>query len=324
MSIISIHNLVKEFAYPIKTGNWLHDLFKPQAKKINAVDGINLEVEKGESLAFIGPNGAGKSTTIKILTGILFPTSGMVTVAGFNPQQERKQLSMRIGTVFAQRSQLVFNLPVMDSFELFAKIYEIPQNVAVKRISELIDLLNIHEFINQPVRKLSLGQRMRAEIAVSLIHNPDIIFLDEPTIGLDVVAKKNLRDALVKLNTEKGITLFLTSHDAGDIEALAKRTVIINQGKVIVDDDTEKIRKSVLTRKIIKLQTVTQDFKIDLVGVEIISNIQNDFLLEVDTSKISINEVINFIVDHYEIKDINVEDPSLEETISSIYQNNRQ
>jgi ABC-2 type transport system ATP-binding protein len=322
MAIVTIKNLYKEFSYPIKSGNWLRDLLHPQSRKINAVDNISLEIEKGESVAFIGPNGAGKSTTIKILTGILYPTSGEVKVVGLNPQLQRKLLSLHIGTVFAQRSQLVFNLPVMDSLELFAKIYEIPDHERRLRIEELVNLLDMSEFVNQPVRKLSLGQRMRAEIAISLIHNPEIIFLDEPTIGLDVVAKKNLRDALVKLNTEKGITLFLTSHDAGDIEALAKRTIIINKGKIIVDDDTDKIKKSVLTKKKIKLQTNVADFKIELVGVKTVNALANEYTLEVDTSKITINEVINFIVDHYQIDDINVEDPTLEETISSIYQSN--
>jgi ABC-2 type transport system ATP-binding protein len=320
MAYIQVRNLTKEFKFPVKTGNWLNDVFRPKYNNVTAVDSINLDIEKGESIAFIGPNGAGKSTTIKMLTGILYPTSGEISVAGIVPHEQRKELSKKIATIFAQRSQLIFNLPVRDSLELFGQIYDLPSNKIDSKIKELINLFELQSFIDQPVRKLSLGQRMRAEIAISLIHDPEIIFLDEPTIGLDVVAKKNLRDALVKLNKEKGTTLFLTSHDVGDIEAMANRTIIVNKGKIVMDEQTDKIQKLVLTKKLIQLDANLKDFSIDIKGVEVSNLSANHVDLEVDTKVTNVNEVINYIVDKYEIIDINIEDPALEDIIGSIYQ----
>ena len=195
-------------------------MFSSDKKNIKAVEDISFEVKEGERVAFIGPNGAGKSTTIKMLTGILFPTSGSINILGLDPSKNRKKLAYQIGTVFGQRSQLLPNLPLTDSFEFFGVMYDMSNLQIKERTKELIALFDLTEFIDQPVRKLSLGQRMRAEVAVSLIHKPKIIFLDEPTIGLDIVAKKALRDLLLKINEEEKVTIFLTSHDVGDIESI--------------------------------------------------------------------------------------------------------
>jgi len=245
LHVIEVEGLTKVFSFAIKNpryGAW-RNFFHPDKKTITAVDNLSLSVAQGETLAFIGPNGAGKSTCIKMLTGILYPTQGKVSVLGLDPQAQRRQLSYRIGTVFGQRSQLMFNLPVRDSLELFGTIYELSAVDIRTRIKDLSEHFALDEFLDQPVRKLSLGQRMRAEVAVSLIHHPDIIFLDEPTIGLDIVAKHALREVLGELNTKQGTTIFLTSHDAGDIEALCARTVIINHGKIVLDIPTEKLQR---------------------------------------------------------------------------------
>lgn len=211
-SIITIKNLSKDFSFSVKSDNsgWVKNLLAPETKTIKAVDNISFEVKEGERIAFIGPNGAGKSTTIKMLTGILFPTRGTISVLGMDPTTQRKELAYKIGTVFGQRSQLFPNLPITDSFEFFGVMYDLSMQEIKERSEELIKIFNLEDFKNQPVRKLSLGQRMRAEIAASLIHKPKVIFLDEPTIGLDVVAKKALRELLIKINKEERTTIFLT------------------------------------------------------------------------------------------------------------------
>src|SRR3989344_234891 len=256
---IIVSDLSKRFSFPVKnpSDGWVKNLFAPETKEINAVDDISFSVKHGERIAFIGPNGAGKSTTIKMLTGILFPTSGKVNILGFDPTKDRKKLAYQIGTVFGQRSQLLPNLPLTDSLEFFGVMYDLTDKQIKARVAELVDLFDMGSFINQPIRKLSLGQRMRAEVAASLIHKPKIIFLDEPTIGLDVVAKKSLRDLLLKINKEENTTIFLTSHDAGDIESLAKRTIIVNFGKIIFDGPTESLKKNYIKSKIVEL--VTED-----------------------------------------------------------------
>lgn len=319
-NIIEVKNLKKEFFIKLKKDKGLKNFFKPEIKIIDAVDNISFNVKRGEALAFIGPNGAGKSTTIKILTGILYPSSGEATVAGFNPQKQRMKLAYKIGSVFGQRSQLIYNLPMLDSFELFGRIYEIPPKEIKIRRNKLIKLFSLKNILYQPVRKLSLGQRMRAEIAISLLHEPEIIFLDEPTIGLDIVAKKNLREMLLKLNKHKKITLFLTSHDVGDIEALCKRTIIINHGKIMLDMNTEDMKKKYLTEKFISLKFKDIPENLNIKGVSIINWIGDSAKLKVDTKKYSLNSVIKEIANKYELLDLDVHNASLESVISSIYQ----
>lgn len=246
VKVISVTNLSKKFSYSCKSPecSWLKNFFSPKKKEIIAVDNISFSLEAGERVAFIGPNGAGKSTTIKMLTGILFPSSGTINILGLDPTKDRKKLAYQIGTVFGQRSQLLPNLPLTDSLEFFGVMYDLKDEEIKKRIAELSLLFDLNSFIDQPVRKLSLGQRMRAEVAVSLIHKPKIILLDEPTIGLDVVAKYALRDLLLKINKEEGTTILLTSHDVGDIEFLCTRTIIINHGKIIKDLATDDLART--------------------------------------------------------------------------------
>jgi ABC-2 type transport system ATP-binding protein len=318
---IVISNLSKKFYFPIKNSKtgWFKNFFQPETKEIVAVDNISFSVEKGETLAFIGPNGAGKSTTIKMLTGILFPSAGEISVLGLNPQKERRGLSRRIGTVFGQRSQLVFNLPVRDSFHLFAKIYELKNDEAAKREKELVEIFGLEEIMDQPVRKLSLGQRMRAEIAVALLHNPEIIFLDEPTIGLDVLAKSKLRETLLELNKKSGVTIFLTSHDVGDIEVLCRRTIIINNGRIVLDAPTDNLQGKFLAEKNIKVEFKEKILAPEINGAKLVKFDGRfaEFILSIKER--SLNDFLKEILERYQVEDMDVENPPLEEVIKTIY-----
>lgn len=322
-TVISVRDLRKEFSAAVRdpARGYVSNLLRPNVQRTTAVSGVSFEVRRGETLAFIGPNGAGKSTTIKMLTGILYPTSGTVSVLGLNPQRDRKRLAMRVGTVFGQRSQLVFNLPVRDSFQLFGAIYELRRDEAASRTAELARLFDLTDLLDRPVRKLSLGQRMRAEVAVSLLHRPEVIFLDEPTIGLDLVAKRRLRAVLKRMNEETGTTIFLTSHDVSDIEALCRRTIVINHGQVVVDASTARLRHKMLARKRIRAQLLDEHVALDaLPGAEILSRRGDVLDIEVDTAANSLNDVLRALLDRVELKDLDVSSPALEEIIETLYQ----
>lgn len=319
--IIRISNVTKTFSTAIKDPKRgsLANFFAPEKKVITAVDDISFSVTKGEALGFIGPNGAGKSTTIKMLTGILTPTVGDIRVCGYAPIDDRQRLAFRIGTLFGQRSQLISNLPLTDTFDLFGAMYELSERKIKARRKALVRTLELEEFMFQPVRKLSLGQRMRAEIAVALIHEPEIIFLDEPTIGLDVVAKKALRHVLADLNKNEGVTLFLTSHDAGDIEYLCERTIIVNHGRIMVDERTENLRRRYFTRKHVRLEVTAGEGRITLPGVSKFKREGSEISFVVDTSRVPLRDVLNATFGAYTVEDIDVTNPSLEEVIEAAY-----
>ena len=236
----------KYFLRPIRTDE-RKSLFKKIFSKENsetvyAVKDVSFQIEKGETIAFIGPNGSGKSTTIKMMTGILFPNQGSIKVLGLSPQEQRIELTRRIGCVFGQKSNLWFHLPPFDSFKLLGKIYDLDTKKLNERLDELVSAFNLNELIYTPVRKLSLGQRMKCEIVSTLLHKPEVIFLDEPTIGLDIVAKTQIRDELIRLNKKENITVFLTSHDAGDVDQIANRTIVINHGELLYDGSTKELK----------------------------------------------------------------------------------
>lgn len=240
--IIDVRDLNKTFSVKLKEGGLkgsIKSIIKPKYKQIEAVNNISFDVEEGEMIAFIGPNGAGKSTTIKMLTGILHPDSGEIRVNNINPTKDRKKLSYQIGTVFGQKEQLWTHLTPYDNFKFFGAIYDIPKKEIDSRIQELIETFELQEFIDTPVRNLSLGQRIRCEIVASLIHKPKILFLDEPTIGLDPVVKENIRNLIKSMNEAFNTTVFLTSHDIADIERLCERMIIINHGKIVLDEKIE-------------------------------------------------------------------------------------
>jgi len=289
---------------------------------IHAIKGISFEVNEGETIAFIGPNGAGKSTTIKMLTGILYPTSGDIKICGLTPIKDRDELSYKIGTVFGQRSQLLPNLPLTDSMEMFGAMYDMTKEEIKNRIKELSELFDLEEFINQPVRKLSLGQRMRAEIATSLIHSPKIIFLDEPTIGLDVVSKKKLRDLFLKINKEEKVTIFLTSHDTEDIQSICKRCVIINHGKIIIDTTTKNLISSYIKNKniVITPETIFEEYPKLPDGIEYVEKTKDQIIVKVNTEIIGTQKALQELTKKFNIDDVDIQNESLEDIIRGIYE----
>ena len=245
MNVIEVENLSKTFRVKRKEKGMkgsIQAIFRPKTQEVKAVKGVSFAVEEGEMLAFIGPNGAGKSTTIKMLTGILYPDGGGVKVLGIDPTKKRRQLAYQIGTVFGQKEQLWTHLTAYDNFRFFGAIYDIPEKEIEKRIKELTKTFELSGFIDTPVRNLSLGQRIRCEIAASLIHKPRVLFLDEPTIGLDPVVKENIRSLILQMNRENHTTIFLTSHDIGDIEKLCRRVIIVNSGQIVLDDSMEHLK----------------------------------------------------------------------------------
>lgn len=325
MNIIEVKNLVKTFKVKEKDKGIkgsIKSIFKPKYKEINAVNDINFSVQKEEILAFIGPNGAGKSTTIKMLTGILYPTSGEIIVNGINPSKERKKLAYKIGTVFGQKEQLWVHLTPYDNFKFFGAIYDIPDNEIETRIKELTKIFELEEFINTPVRNLSLGQRIRCEIVAALIHKPEILFLDEPTIGLDPVVKENVRALIKKMNKELGMTIFLTSHDVGDIEKLCKRVIIVNKGKIIMDDTMNNLKYNYLNKKIIEVKLKEKVNLQNEDGIVILKDKENNLKIEIDSQKKSVADVIK-LLDTDKIIDINISNIPLEDIITSIYKENK-
>ena len=319
MSVIEVKNLSKTFKVKLKEKGFkgsLKSIIKPKYKTISAVKNISFEVEKGEMIAFIGPNGAGKSTTIKMMTGILYPDKGNIKVMNLDPTKDRKKLAYEIGTVFGQKEQLWTHLTPYDNFKFFGAIYDIPESRVEKKIQELSDLFELSEFINTPVRNLSLGQRIRCEIVASLIHEPKILFLDEPTIGLDPVVKENIRALIKRMNKEYKTTIFLTSHDVGDIEKLCKRVIIINNGTMVLDDSMENLKY--LHKKILDVKTKEKINLEDEKGITILKDKGYNSKIEVDITKRSIADAIK-LINPDNIVDINISNTPLEDIISSIY-----
>lgn len=320
--VIRVNNLCKSFRSKTKApgfGAAVKGLIKPEYTDLRAVDDISFTVERGDMLAFIGPNGAGKSTTIKLITGILFPTSGHVSVLGRDPHKSRKTLTYRIGTVFGQKSQLWFHLPASDSFQLLGSIYDVEKQKLKSRIERLIETFEIGGFINTPVRKLSLGQRIRCEIAASLLHEPEILFLDEPSIGLDVVVKQRIRDLIRESNRELGTTIFLTSHDASDIEKICRRALVINDGKIAWQGTIKEMKYSLLSRRIVDVK-VDNEFSFEMSGVTVLKQKRYSAKLEIDLKAVKLERVINEILQRNSIQDIAISSTPMEEVISMIYE----
>ena len=325
MNVIEVKNLSKSFKVKIKEKGFkgsLKSIIKPKYKIIKAVNDISFDVDEGEMIAFIGPNGAGKSTTIKMLTGILYKNEGNIKVLDLDPSKDRKKLAYKIGTVFGQKEQLWMHLTPMDNFKFFAAIYDIPEKEAEERIEELSKLFEMESFINTPVRNLSLGQRIRSEIVASLIHNPKILFLDEPTIGLDPVVKENIRKLIKKMNKEYNTTIFLTSHDVLDIEKLCKRVIIVNNGKIVMDDTMNNLKYHYLNKKIIEVKSKEKiDFNNED-GITVLKEKETNLKLEIDTRKKNLSDVLKMI-DPDNIVDINISNTPLEQIISEIYRANK-
>jgi len=325
MVAIQVTDLTKTFRTKHKAaglGASFRSLFKPQYTTVEAVRGLSFEMDSGELLGFIGPNGAGKSTTIKILTGILFPDGGSAQVLGFVPWKQRRQMAYSIGTVFGQRPQLWYHLPAIDTFILFGKIYELDERETKKRIACLAEAFEIGDLLEIPVRKLSLGQRMRCEVAASLLHKPKLLLLDEPSIGLDVVAKQHIRDAIREMAARENVGVLLTSHDAGDLEALCKRVIIINHGQIIYQDKVSVLKRSFLTSKLVEVryaQQISPGFHVD--GTETIKIAKDRYAIKMqfDTLHTPVERVMSQLSAAGTLLDITVSDPPLEEVIAAIY-----
>ncbi|MBD1373793.1 ATP-binding cassette domain-containing protein [Hazenella sp. IB182357] len=329
MLSIKAESLTKEFkVFQSRPGlkGAFRDLFNRQYRVIRAVDAIDLSVNQGEMVGYIGENGAGKSTTIKMLTGILQPTSGQLLVNGYDPHGQREQFVRTIGVVFGQRSQLWWDIAVQESFRLLQKVYRIPEQDFKPYLDRMIEVLNISPLLDQPVRKLSLGQRMRCELAAALIHQPALLFLDEPTIGLDVLVKENIRQFLKEINKEFGTTILLTTHDLADIEALCSRVVMLDKGKIIYDGGLQRLRNEWGDGKKIHIETVDtytlSQLQAQTEGMKVhwIEEGPMRFTAILENGNAKVPEVISRIVEHVAVQEIQIEEASTEEIVRKIYQ----
>jgi ABC-2 type transport system ATP-binding protein len=327
MPLIEVQNLTKTFkTYDRAEGIWggVRNLFVREYRHVHAVDDISFSIEQGEMVGYIGANGAGKSTTIKMLTGILVPTSGTVKSAGWVPFRERQQYTRLIGVVFGQRTQLWWDIAVIESFQLLKKIYGIAEVDFQKRLEAFDRVLGLSPLLHTPVRKLSLGQRMRCDLAASLLHQPRILFLDEPTIGLDVVAKENIRQFLRKINQEFQVTVLLTTHDLSDIEELCRRVIIIDKGKLLFDGALTALRerlafKSQIVLELKEPRRVDPSFLSSFPSVEFQQPEESRCQILFDRREVSSAEVLKTLVNTLPVRDVALEDTTIEEIVREIY-----
>ncbi|HEV7179170.1 MAG TPA: ATP-binding cassette domain-containing protein [Candidatus Baltobacteraceae bacterium] len=322
MPIIETSNLRKVFRtvrrVPGALGA-LQTLFSRSYEERVAVDGVTMSLEAGELVGYIGPNGAGKSTTIKMLTGILVPTSGEIRVNGIVPSERRKENGRNIGVVFGQRSQLYWDLALIESFELLRAIYAIPQATYRRNLDEFIELLAMGDFLRTPVRQLSLGQRMRGDFAAAMLHDPKIVYLDEPTIGLDVVAKEAIREFIARVNRERGTTIILTTHDLADVERLCRRIVLIDQGTVIYDGDVERIKTEYGRFRTLVLRFAREVEAPNLEGAELENSDGLVARFRFDRNTQRADDLIRRASERYSLEDVTLEEPDLESIIRRIY-----
>ncbi len=323
--IIDVQNISKTFKINKRKSGFtgaLANVFHPTYEYKRAVDDISFNIKEGEMVGFIGPNGAGKSTTVKMLSGILYPDSGDINVAGYIPHKQRKEYVANIGVVFGQKSQISWDLSPLDSYDVIKHIYKIPDKKYKENLERFTELLDMHKFINQPVRQLSLGQRMRADIAAALLHSPKIVFFDEPTIGIDVVGKEKIRNFIKTLNKTDNITMIFTTHDMQDIEKTCERLIIIDDGKKLYDGSLENIKSNYSTSRIIEAEFEQLPEKIDIANVTVSDADNNKMkkLITFDTDNISINSLMSNLLSNYNIKDISVKEPEIDAIIRDIYE----
>ena len=326
--MIHVENLCKSFYSNKKYegfGGAIKSLFSNEKIVKKAIDEINFDIAEGEIAGYIGLNGAGKSTTIKIMTGLMTPTSGKCIINGLEPYKNRKIHTKNIGVVFGQRTQLWWDLPVSESFGILKKIYDIPDNRYKQTLSDLKELLGLDEFYLTPVRNLSLGQKMRADLAAALLHEPKIIFLDEPTIGLDVIVKAKIRESIKQINKLKNTTVLLTTHDLDDIEQLCNKIIVIDKGKIIYNGSLEEIKeKYAIYRKVvfqIKEQKNINFNEIFKLNCQDLTFIENEHNLEIKFNKEAIQapELVNFVMNNYAVSDITIQEPQMEDIVREIY-----
>lgn len=324
--MIEVKSLKKQFKKPIRgegISGMVKTLFSRKYEVKTAVNGINFEINEGEIVGYIGSNGAGKSTTIKMMCGILNPTSGQVLIDGKEPYKQRKQVAQNIGVVFGQKTQLWWDIQLIETYKVLKEIYQISDEDYKERMDFLEGVLGLSEFLKQPVRTLSLGQRMRADLAASLLHNPKVLFLDEPTIGLDVLVKEKIRVAIKEMNKKYNTTVILTTHDMADIENLCSRIIIIDEGNIIYDGDLLSIKN-----KFGDLRTINIEMKNAIDSVDVFDTFNNTVSYEIDgvnltvrfdALKVNFEKVINHILEHVHMKDMKLKEISIEEVVREIY-----
>ncbi|HBQ65041.1 MAG TPA: ABC transporter [Clostridiales bacterium] len=325
--MIQVENLTKEYITH-ERGSLLKDtiasLFSRKKVIVRAVDNISFSIPAGSIVGMLGPNGAGKSTTIKMLTGILTPTAGRIDVMGYDPQKHRTRYVSQIGAMFGQKSQLIWDIPAMDSFMMNKAIYNIESGQYQSRLDMLVSLLNAQEIIKKPVRVLSLGERMKCEFIIALLHSPKVVFLDEPTIGLDVIAKESIRGFIRDMNAQ-GVTFILTTHDLGDIESLALSTIIIDKGRIVFQGALSDLKRYLGNTKSVTITVQNQaDFHLlHSPGLSLVSADGNNYVFNVDLDIMSMGEVINSLGEYAQILDISIAEPRMEAIVRAIYLHER-
>ena len=322
MSFIEVKKVSKDFKVNKRSAGipgMIANMFVPKFEIKKAVNDLSFTIEKGEMVGFIGPNGAGKSSTIKMLSGILCPDKGSITVGGFVPYKQRKSYVGNIGVVFGQKSQLQWDLPVIDSFELLRAIYRIPEEKYKRNLERFTEMLDMKSFINQPVRQLSLGQRMRSDIVASLLHSPEIVFFDEPTIGVDIIGKETVRSFIKELNEQDKVTMIFTTHDMQDIEQTCKRIIIIDKGSLMYDGSLQEIRsKYGTTRRLIA--EFNEETKIEQIKNVIIEDVKDrKASFTFDNNVVDVNKLMHEVLEKYSVHDVTVAEPEIESIIQKIY-----
>ncbi len=321
--IIQFNNICKEFKISTrKKGVWgaIRALFKPEYKTIKALDNVSFEIEQGDIVGYIGPNGAGKSTTIKIMSGILTPSSGECSILGYTPWKDRKKYVKNIGVVFGQRSQLWWDVPVSDSLELLKDVYKVPDDEFKQTVELLTKTLHLEEIINRPLRQLSLGQKMKCELAGALIHKPKILFLDEPTIGLDAVTKLAVRDFVKYINKEWGTTIILTTHDMSDIDALTNKIILIGRGQILYNGSFTEIKEKYDNKKIIEVEFAKEYDNVEFEGYELISHNKNTAVYRnKPNTHFNTKDFITNISKKFDVVDFSVKSISVDEILANLY-----
>ena len=328
MKIISVKNLSKTFKKSVREEGlkgMIKTLFSRKYEEVHAVDDISFDIEQGEIVGYIGANGAGKSTTIKMMCGILYPTAGSVTVNGLGFEKDRQKINKEMGVVFGQKTQLWWDIPLIETFKILKSIYEVPDDEYNERFEYLCELLDMKPFLNQTVRSLSLGQRMRADFAAALIHSPKIVYLDEPTIGLDVLVKDKIRGAIKELNKRYNITVILTTHDMKDIEELCNRIIIIDKGKILYDGSLANIKYRFGNTKTIfipsNISIDETELKSKFSGIILEKN-DDTTAIKFSLNEIDLDEVLIYLINTYHVKDFKIEDISIEDITKKLYEKN--
>jgi ABC-2 type transport system ATP-binding protein len=312
--MIELSHVTKSFVLHKRAGR-----LRRERVEVRAVDDVSLTVGAGELVGYIGPNGAGKSTTIKMLTGILVPSSGSITVAGVDPQRRRVELARRIGVVFGQRTQLWWDLPLRDSFELLRHVYRVPASAHAANLASFVELLDMGSFLDTPVRQLSLGQRMRGDLCAALLHDPAILYLDEPTIGLDVVSKSRVREFLAEVNAERGVTVVLTTHDLSDVERLCSRLVVIDHGRVIHDGTVAEIKSRFGEYRTVVVDLEEEAPPLVVAGCETVRVDGVRQWVRFRGADVSAASVIAAIAETARVRDLTIEEPDIDDVVTRIY-----